>query len=67
MKKPQYNETHYITMVNTFCQFLGPLLNQCSTVMNNSLNKKNCRAKQAEQRSSSFFSLPRYFPWLISQ
>ena len=46
MKKPQYNET---------------LLNGCSTVINNSLNKKNCRAKQAEQQSSSFFSLPPLF------
>ena len=61
MKKPQYNETYYITMVNTFCQFLGPLLNRCSTVMTNSLNKKNCWAKQAEQWSSSFFSLPALF------
>ena len=55
-------------MVNTFCQSLGPLLNQCSAVMNNSLNKKNCQAKQAEQESSSFLNLfPCYFPWLISQ
>ena len=69
-KKLNITKLHYIIMVNTFCQSLGPLLNRCSklAVMNNSLNKKNCQAKQAEQESSSFLNLfPCYFPWLISQ